>query len=252
MKHFASTVYCYDTKRFMILQIPALHRANVKFLAPTFISAFILLNTAFVFSQTVTFNYTGAVQNWTVPPCVTSITVTARGADGGGANGGNGASVTGTLAVTPGQILQIRVGGSGTCPTSGYNGGGIGRNANSVTNGSCGGGGATDLRIAPYALATRVIVAAGGGGMGGGTTDGIGGVGGCANGLAGASPFGQGGGGASQFLGGNGGPSWAGLGAVGQIGSIGQGGNGAIDPCYNNSPGGGGGGGLYGGGGGGT
>jgi gliding motility-associated-like protein len=236
----------------MILHLPALQSAITRILSRALISAIFIFFTAVVFSQTVTFNFTGAVQNWTVPPCVTSITVTARGADGGGANGGNGAQVNGTLAVTPGQILQIRVGGSGTCPTSGYNGGGIGRNANSVANGSCGGGGATDLRIAPYALANRVIVAAGGGGMGGGTSDGIGGVGGCANGIAGASPFGAGGGGASQFLGGNGGPGWAGLGAVGQVGSIGQGGNGAIDACYNNSPGGGGGGGLFGGGGGGT
>jgi gliding motility-associated-like protein len=236
----------------MILQISALNCVNSRILARTLVSAILLFISPFVFSQTVTFNFTGAVQNWTVPPCVTSIQILARGADGGGTNGGNGASVTGTLAVTPGQVLQIRVGGSGACPTSGYNGGGIGRNGNTVANGSCGGGGATDLRVAPYALANRVIVAAGGGGMGGGTTDGIGGVGGCVNGLAGASPFGQGGGGASQFLGGNGGPSWAGLGAIGQAGSIGQGGNGAIDPCYNNSPGGGGGGGVFGGGGGGT
>jgi len=251
-EQFASTRYCYDTKRIMILHIPALQSANPRILARTLLSGLFLFCTAFVFSQTVTFNYTGAVQNWTVPPCVTSIQILARGADGGGANGGNGASVTGTLAVTPGQILQIRVGGSGTCPTSGYNGGGLGRNANSIANGSCGGGGATDLRITPYALANRVIVAAGGGGMGGGTSDAVGGAGGCANGAAGASPFGAGGGAASQFLGGNGGPGWAGLGAVGQTGSIAQGGNGAIDACYNNSPGGGGGGGLYGGGGGGT
>ena len=221
-------------------------------MAHTFVAVFLLCFAPIVFSQTVTFNYTGAVQNWTVPPCVTSIQVSARGADGGGTSGGNGALVTGTLAVTPGQILQIRVGGSGACPTSGYNGGGIGRNANTVANGSCGGGGATDLRVAPYALANRVIVAAGGGGMGGGTSNAVGGVGGCANGQIGASPFGQGGGAASQFLGGNGGPPWIAAGGTGQAGSIGQGGNGAIDPCYNNSPGGGGGGGLYGGGGGGT
>ena len=236
----------------MIRHIPTLHSANSRTLARTLISVLFLFYTAFVFSQTVTFNYTGAVQNWTVPPCVTSITVTAAGARGGGGNGGNGAIVSGTIAVTPGQILQIRVGGLGACPTSGYNGGGIGRGANSAANGSCGGGGGTDLRLTPYALANRVIVASGGGGMGGGTSDGIGGAGGCANGAPGASPFGAGGGGASQFLGGNGGPGWAGLGAVGQAGSIAQGGNGAIDGCYNNSPGGGGGGGLYGGGGGGT
>ena len=42
-----------------------------------------------IFGQTnVTFNYTGAAQSWTVPPCVTSISITAAGADGGGAAGG--------------------------------------------------------------------------------------------------------------------------------------------------------------------
>jgi gliding motility-associated-like protein len=236
----------------MILPIPALQSANISSLARTLVSALFLFFTAFVYSQTVTFNYTGAVQNWTVPPCVTSITVTARGADGGGGNGGNGAQVTGTLAVTPGQILQIRVGGSGACPTSGYNGGGNGANANTIANGSCGGGGATDLRIAPYALANRVIIAAGGGGMGGGSSDAVGGVGGCANGLAGATSFGQGGGGATQFLGGNGGAAWVAPGSAGQAGSLGQGGNGGANSCYNNAPGGGGGGGVFGGGGGGT
>ena len=61
-------------------------------------------------SQTlVTFNFTGSVQSFTVPPCVTTLTVNARGAQGGGTNGGLGAIVTATMAVTPGQIIQIRV-----------------------------------------------------------------------------------------------------------------------------------------------
>jgi hypothetical protein len=34
--------------------------------------------------QSVTFNYTGALQTWTVPPCVYSIQVDVRGAKGGG------------------------------------------------------------------------------------------------------------------------------------------------------------------------
>ncbi len=233
-------------------KLPELRFIDFKYTAQLFLSLLFLSITSLVFSQTVTFNYTGTVQSWTVPPCVTSIQVSARGADGGGTTGGNGSWVTGTLAVTPGQVLQIRVGGSGACPTSGYNGGGGGVGANSLANSSCGGGGATDLRIAPYALTNRVIVAAGGGGMGGGTSDAAGGGGGCANGIVGTSPFGVGGGAASQFLGGNGGPAWAAPGSPGQAGSIGQGGNGGANSCYNNAPGGGGGGGLFGGGGGGA
>ena len=204
------------------------------------------------FAQTVTFNFTGAQQSWVVPPCVTSINVTMAGADGGGTSGGNGATITGTIAVTPGQTLYIYVGGSGACPGSGWNGGGNGQNANNTANRSCGGGGATDIRIGGTGLANRVMVAAGGGGMGGGTQDAVGGAGGCATGTDGTSPFGWGGGGASQSAGGSAGPPWITSGNSGTAGILGQGGNGATDPCYNNSPGGGGGGGYYGGGGGGS
>jgi gliding motility-associated-like protein len=202
-------------------------------------------------SQTVTFNFTGAVQSWTVPPCVTSLSVTLAGAEGGGTVGGNGAVVTGTIAVTPGQVLNIYVGGSGNCPQAGWNGGGNGQNANSTANRSCGGGGATDIRIGGTALSNRVIVASGGGGMGGGTADATGGAGGCATGATGVNSFGGGGTGGTQTSGGNGGTPW-GSGQQGSAGSLGQGANGAVDNCYNNSPGGGGGGGFYGGGSGGA
>ena len=40
-----------------------------------------------VYGQSITFNYTGAVQTWTVPPCVFTINVVVAGAKGGGANG---------------------------------------------------------------------------------------------------------------------------------------------------------------------
>jgi gliding motility-associated-like protein len=201
---------------------------------------------------TVTFNYTGSAQTWTVPPCVTSITVTVAGAEGGGTTGGNGAIVTGTLTVTPGQTLQMNVGGSGNCPQAGWNGGGNGQNASTAANRSCGGGGASDIRISPYNLSNRLIVAAGGGGMGGGTSDAAGGNGGCASGVAGTSPFGQGGGPGTQTAGGAAGPPWISSGYAGTAGTLGVGGNGGSDPCYNVAPGGGGGGGYYGGGGGGS
>ena len=232
------------------MKIEKIHRHFFTFLI-------ILANVLSLFSQTTvtTFSYTGSVQSFTVPPCVTTLTVNARGAEGGGLNGlgGNGAVITATMAVTPGQVLQIYVGGMGSTGNNsgGWNGGGTGRAANTATNYSGGGGGATDIRIAPYALANRVIVAGGGGGFGGGTTDAAGGGANCNNGAAGVASFGGGGTGGTQFAGGAGGTPWGG-GSNGQAGSIGQGGNGATDNCYNYAPGGGGGGGYYGGGGGGA
>ena len=204
------------------------------------------------FGQATTFTYTGQTQSYTVPSCVTQLQYTIKGARGGGATAGNGATVTGTLTVIPGQVIQVRVGSQGACTAGGFNGGGIGGFSANTANAGCGGGGASDIRVAPYALANRVAVAAGGGGMGGGTTDATGGAGGCASGVAGTSPFGQGGAGGTQFSGGTGGPGWNASSAAGAPGVSGNGGNGAADPCYAVGPGGGGGGGWFGGGGGGS
>ncbi len=224
-------------------------RIGLLFLSLIFINPLV-----FRAQTTVNFNFTGSAQSWTVPPCVTSINVIARGAKGGGSSGGNGAIITATIPVTPGQVLQVNVGGMGSCGNNsqGWNGGGTGRAANSTANASCGGGGATDIRVAPNGLANRLIVAGGGGGTGGGTQDAVGGNGGCPNGQNGTSPFGQGGSGGTTTNGGTGGPPWIASGSAGSAGALGVGGAGAIDPCYNNSPGGGGGGGLFGGGGGGS
>ena len=205
-------------------------------------------------TQTVTFNYTGAVQTWVVPPCVTSINVVAAGAKGGGSVGGNGARITGTLTVTPGQTLNIYVGGMGTCGNNsgGWNGGGTGYASNpvNVLYNSCGGGGATDIRIGGTALANRVIVAGAGGGKGGGSnTTTPGGSAGCNNGNAGGNTFGAGGAGGTQVAGGIGGAPWAGTPPGGQAGTLGQGGNGGF---WQTASGGGGGGGRFGGGGGGN
>ena len=227
-------------------------RLNLNIESIILVLLFLFFNNSFSFAQqSVSFFFTGSIQTWVVPPCVTSINVIAAGAKGGGNNGGNGAIVQGNVPVTPGQILQIRVGGMGNCPTGGWNGGGNGWTASPSNHLSCGGGGASDVRIPPYALNNRLIVGSGGGGRAGGSPYQVnGGAGGCATGLAGAgSPFtGTGGGGGSQFAGGNGGPPWAG-GQWGQTGSLGQGGNGGY---YINASGGGGGGGFYGGGGGGA
>ncbi len=177
---------------------------------------------------------------WTVPAGVTSVTVTAYGAQGGAATngsiGGYGGSATGTLAVTPGQTLYIYVGGQGVNGgAGGYNGGGSGSTS------SAGGGGASDVRQGGSALANRKIVAAGGGGAGNncGSADEDGGFGGGSTGGTGwqcAAQTSYVGVGGTQTGGG------ASLGGIGTAGALGVGGN------AGNLHGGGGGGGYYGGG----
>ncbi|MEI6761113.1 MAG: glycine-rich protein [Betaproteobacteria bacterium] len=196
---------------------------------------------------TVTFNYTGALQTFVVPGGVTSISVDASGAQGFGSStpGALGGRVQAVLPVTPGQTLNIYVGGAGTaCNAGGYNGG---ANATCTYTQSGTGGGATDIRIGGTALSNRVIVAGGGGGAG--YNCGIGDFGGAGGGLTGGT-------GMQCYTttpgGGNGGtPSAGGAGGVyagwtsGTNGALGNGGAGATG-----TGGGGGGGGYYGGGGG--
>jgi len=87
-----------------------------------------LLGKVSAFAQTtVTFNYSGVITSWTVPAGVTSVTVTAAGAQGGAgsiAAGGLGANIKGTFVVSPGQVLRILVGGQGGAGTQGGGGGG--------------------------------------------------------------------------------------------------------------------------------
>ncbi len=122
----------------------------------------------------VTFAFTGAAQTFVVPNGVTAITIEAWGASGGsatnnsslcGTNGGKpglGGYATGTLAVTPGETLQILVGGAGQPgPAGGFNGGGVGCNDSTTCST---GGGASDVRRGGTTLADRVLVAGGGGG----------------------------------------------------------------------------------------
>ena len=202
--------------------------------------------------QTVTFNYTGAVQTWIVPPCVYNITAVVAGAKGGGFNGGNGARITANIAVTPGQTLYIYCGGMGTqgSNSGGWNGGGTGHNsAGSFSYSSWGGGGGSDIRIGGQTLTNRVIVGGGGGGRSGGSSPVCGANANCNNGAQGCNTYGAGGGGGTQNAGGNGGAPWAGVPPGGQAGSLGQGGQGGY---WSTASGGGGGGGYYGGGGGGN
>ncbi|MEI6766666.1 MAG: glycine-rich protein [Bacteroidota bacterium] len=203
-----------------------------------------------------TFSYTGGAQTWTVPGCITSITVDAYGAQGGasyGAAGGLGGRVQCTLAVTPGSTLNIFVGQQGQQSSStllgygGYNGGGSAPVSSNVCGG---GGGATDIRVNGTALSDRVVVA----GAGAGSGQGSGGAGGGLTGGQGSTPgAGVWATGGTQSAGGNGGLYNNGAcapGAYAQNGSLGQGGNGITGSGSCTSSGGsGGGGGYYGGGG---
>jgi hypothetical protein len=111
---------------------------------------------------------TGSPQTFIVPKAVTQLTVEAWGAEGGDFSaltdsGGPGGYVKGSLAVQPGDVLSIRVGGKPTGPTGGYNGGGA-AGTKSSGNPAGAGGGATDVRLGGHSLAHRIIVAGGGGG----------------------------------------------------------------------------------------
>jgi PKD-like domain/Secretion system C-terminal sorting domain len=244
----------------------------------------LLLVSPILKSQTITdsLTFTGGMQTYTVPCGVTSITIKAYGAQGGnGALGGNATSggagalggyASGTLAVTPGQVLNIFVGGAGATPTGGFNGGG-----NGGANNAGGGGGASDVRLGGTAAANRIITAGGGGGGGRGGCDegtaiaGIGGNGGIGGGGVGQTgnnstttggfagggnggnfgsiqgAFGTAGLGCSGFLG------QPGASATTENGAVGGGGQNCCCNVSNSIPGGGGGGGgqIGGGGGGG-
>jgi hypothetical protein len=219
-----------------------------------------------------TFSYTGAEQNFMVPKRITNVTVTASGASGGlegftskyqnSGSGGLGGRITATIPVTPGETLDIFVGGAGDYGGlyAGYNGGGEGGSAYSCS-GICGwgGGGASDVRQGGDSLADRVVVAGGGAGAGTDYRTGgylTGGYGGGKVGSAGEGSGGSGGGGAgtqsSGGSGGHGGKKGCCRGGGGASGALGQGGSGGEDAFeYLESGGGGGGGGYYGGGGGG-
>lgn len=230
---------------------------------------------------TLTFSYTGGPQTFTVPSCVSIMTLDVKGGAGANAQdvypnnstGGLGGRAVGVYTTTPGTVLNIYVGGAGTTGgVGGYNGGGAGglSSAGSGCQGGYagGGGGASDIRVGGVALTNRIIVAGGGGGAGrdycngtcvpcgcggsGGAGGGTVGVNGVAANNCGYSYPGTGvnyGSAGTQTAGGLGGPGDAG-GASGSNGASGQGGAGAAG-AYDVA-GGGGGGGYYGGGGGGS
>ncbi|MET9958084.1 Ig-like domain-containing protein [Streptomyces sp. NPDC006326] len=225
---------------------------------------------------------TPGTDSFTVPAGVSSVTVDLYGAEGGsaagyvapnppntGAPGGLGGHTHATLAVTPGQVLQLTLGAAGI-PGSSRRGeyarpGGYGHGAGGggAHGGGGSGGGASDLRVGAFGPAERILVAGGGGGAGNGGPQLHGGAGGGLTGEPGGQaegPQGSGvsGGGATQTAHGTGSPNsqLGGPGGAGgdtdpntglpNPGSGGAGGNGG----RGGNGGGGGGGGWFGGGGG--
>jgi hypothetical protein len=220
---------------------------------------------------------------FTVPVGVTSVTVDLFGAEGGsaagyivpnpvvdGAPGGLGGESRATLAVTPGQSLQLTLGAAGVPGSSRHGefarpgGTGHGRGGGGAHGGGGSGGGGSDLRVGAFGGSDRVLVAGGGGGAGNGGPELRGGAGGGEVGQDGGQsdgPAGSGlaGGGADQSTAGHGNPNtlFGGPGTAGidldpitgepDPGSGGTGGNGGAG-----GPGGGGGGGGWHGGGGGS
>ncbi|MBK9482709.1 MAG: fibronectin type III domain-containing protein [Bacteroidetes bacterium] len=151
-----------------------------------------------------TFNYTGSIQTFTVPAGVTSITMEARGAQGGSINvncvasGGLGARMIGDVAVTPGEVISVLVGQQGFTNGADAGGGGgsfVVRTGNIPLVVAGGGGGASNN------IGNCGVNLAGGPGLttldGGASGSGM--VAGGINGNGGGANFGSGGGGGGFF-----------------------------------------------------
>ena len=213
------------------------------------------------FNSCVRVTYSGGDQSFTVPPGVTSVFIKAWGAGGGGPNtsyyatqrgGGGGGFASGTLAVTAGTALGVRVGeGGGVNDTSTpYGGGGAGGTSQATAIGASGGGLSGVFATTVYTQANARLIAGGGGGSSPGADVGTpagGGGGGTSGSDDGVSASGRPGTQAGGGAAGSGGT--CNLGAP-TAGTALQGGNGGSTSENQNEGGGGGGGGYFGGGGG--
>jgi hypothetical protein len=221
-------------------------------------------------APTVTkFSFTGSEQSFTVPAGVTSMHVVAIGGRGGkgagnvtGGGFGFGSVVSADVAVTPGDVVKVVVGGNGgdavgaTGGTGGFSGsvgsGGDGGSAKTSTiqKGGGGGGGMSYAYVDGQGILPGFLVgAAGGGGGGGGAVAGVGGNGSPDDGFNGEA----GGNGAPTHAvqGGTGGGGGTASGAGKPNGKFFGGGAGTFGFADNSGAGGGGGAGVWGGGGGG-
>lgn len=104
-------------------------------------------------NSTTSFEYTGSIATWTVP-LTASYEITAYGANGGGAYGGNGAVLGGSFLLDSGVTLNLLVGGQGATGNPA---------AFDDVDQVSGGGGGTFV-VAP--TNTPLLVAGGGGGYG--------------------------------------------------------------------------------------
>ena len=205
-------------------------------------------------NSTTSFEYTGSIATWTVP-LTASYEITAYGAKGGGAYGGNGAVIGGSLLLDSGVTLNLLVGGQGATAHGGdVSGGGGGTFVVAPTNtpllvAGGGGGSGYDILNVSYNLFgydASTTTSGNGAGSSGGTNG--------AGGLGGGSRNNRGGGGGGGLFGsgmsGNeaaGGQSYLSGGSGGGSGGSGAGGFGGGGQA---NDGGGGGGGYSGGGGG--
>ncbi|MFT5823829.1 MAG: hypothetical protein ACI8ZM_005092, partial [Crocinitomix sp.] len=176
-----------------------------KYMIKCLLFAGLLFGITGAWSQEVTFDYTGAVETYTVPVGATAISIQVYGAQGGNDNGGLGAGMYGEFVVTPGDVLSVAVGQQGVVNNCGG------------ADASGGGGGGSFVWDADDAVLPFVAAGAGGGGNGNWVGD-------CTNGLPGqADEDGTSGGGglAAGGTGGNGGagdaPSGTGSGGGGWL-----------------------------------
>ena len=137
------------------------------------LTALISLTSAAVNADTINFSFIEDREEFVVPSGVFSIDIVAVGSSGGCWNnyGGKGGTSTGSLSVTPGESLYVRIGGYGgsgigdALGLGGFNGGGVGGGRSGGGSRGWGGGGATDVRQGGDELTDRKIVAGGGGGV---------------------------------------------------------------------------------------
>jgi gliding motility-associated-like protein len=140
-----------------------------------------------IISGTQTIGYTGAISTFTVPAGVTKMTIDTRGASGGntgGRIGGKGARMVGEFTVTPGQVLKVLVGGTGSVGTYAAGGGGGTFVTDNSNNPLCIAGGGGGAQSSAGVDGNPGLTTTSGGGWNGGT-----------NGNGGGQSYGSGGGG---------------------------------------------------------
>lgn len=234
-------------------------------------------------SNTTSFTYTGVDRAFVVPAGVTELQFSAGGAKGGDGNGGvggNGATASGIINVTPGDVFAFRIGQAGAPQIGNPNqnpatigGGGAGGTSGGNVNGASGGGGTELWKVSgttyKVGSGSYALILGGGGGAGShaynGGESGSGGYGGL-NAQGGAHGKDFVGNTTADYYYGHGGYAGTGSGGAGGTGAVAwnnqtlangtnggssRGGNGGQATGYGGSGGGGGGGYMGGGGGGG-